>query len=103
MAWLGWIAFGLMFAWWVMSMMHTMRRRIHLTDYAIYLLLSDDIRGDHQQKFREWIRSAEARDAADLSHRAHGVVENMAAHLGRGGSTLATHAMVWQVRKAATG
>jgi hypothetical protein len=54
----GWIACGAMFLWYVASMLHSMRRRIHLESYATLLLLSEEFYETHRRKFREWIATA---------------------------------------------
>ena len=94
---IGWFFFFALLVWFFASMMHFHKRRLYLRNYIVYLLLSDEIRGDHKFKFIEWARSVNVKDAMDLSNKAHGVIENMAAQLSAT-SKLAAHTMIWKVR-----
>jgi len=95
---IGWILFGVLLVWFIVSMKYSHTRRLYLRNYIVYLLLSDDIRGDHKNKFLEWIRSTQATDAVSFSNQAHTVIETMAEKLSKT-STLAAHSMIWQAKK----
>jgi hypothetical protein len=94
---LGWFLFLALLVWFFASMIYSHKRRLYLRNYIVYLLINDEIRGDHKFKFIEWARSVDVKDAMDLSQRAYGVIENMAAQLSAT-STLAAYTMIWKVR-----
>lgn len=98
---IGWILFALLLVWFFMSMRYSHPRRLHLQSYCVYLLLNDEIRGDHKRKFLDWIRTTDAKDARDLTLRATSAVENMAEQLA-GTSVLAAHAVIRDVKQAGT-
>lgn len=94
--WIGWVLFGLLLLWYFASQRFAHRKRLHLRNYVVYLLLDDTIRNDHKAKFEQWIRESDASNALELSSMAHSVIENMADSLAsKGSSTLAAHAMLW--------
>jgi hypothetical protein len=99
--WIGWILFALLLLWYVAGQRFSHRKRLHLRNYVLYLLLDDSIRMDHKAKFQQRIQQSNARDAMQLSSQAGNVIENMADSLGAGGSTLGAHAMLWNSDAAA--
>jgi len=105
---LPWILFALAVAWHFFSLRLSIRRRIHLENYVVYLLMSDGIRQQHKADFERWIVQAKSPDALALSSAAHRVIDNMAERLGAGdpaiaasASILGAHAMIWQFKKGA--
>jgi hypothetical protein len=102
MEWIGWGLFVLLLLLYFASMNFAHRKRLHLRNYIIYLLVDDSVREDHKAKFEQWIRQSSASNAMELSSRAHSVIENMADSLAsEGSSTLAAHAMLWNSAAAA--
>lgn len=99
--WIGWVLFGLLVLWYFAGQRFSHRKRLHLRNYIVYLLLDDSIRNDHKAKFGQWIQQSDARDAMHLSLQAGNVVENMADSLAAGGSTLGAHAILWNCDAAA--
>ena len=99
--WIGWILFGLLLFWYIAGQRFSHRKRLHLTNYVLYLLLDDSIRTDHKAKFGQWIQQSKAQDAMQLSLQASNVIERMADSLAAGGSTLGAHAMLWNSDAAA--
>jgi hypothetical protein len=75
-----------------------MKKRINLSSYAVYLLLSDQIREGHKAKLIEFIRAQQG-DALALTNATMDAIENMADELSSKGSILAAHSMIAQVRK----
>jgi len=66
--------------------------------------MEDKIREDHQAKLKEWIRTSNARTAAELGERASGVIEGMADSLAsnsKAPSMLAALSMLWNSDAAA--
>lgn len=74
------------------------KQRLHLESYIMYLLLDDNIRADHRQKFQDWIKQTEAKDASDLSFKAHVCVADMAESLAENGSLLYAQALAWDCK-----
>lgn len=63
---LGWVIAGVLLLWYF-AQMNLHKKRLHLRNYNVYLLLSDRIRTNHRNKFEQWIRDAEVRGAFQLS------------------------------------
>lgn len=106
MATIAWILFVLAVVWHFSSQRLNHRKRNQLESYAVYLLLSDDIRRRHQADFQQWIAQSNASNALALSTAAHQVVDSMAERLGVGdpgrpgsSSTLGAHAMLWRFKQ----
>ena len=99
--WIGWILFGLLLFLYIAGLRFSHRKRLHLTNYVLYLLLDDSIRTDPKATFGQWIQQSNARDAMHLSLQASNVIESMADSLSAGGSTLGAHAMLWNSDAAA--
>ena len=98
---LGWILFVLMVIWYFKSMRFSHVKRLNLTSYVVYLLLSEELRTNHQQNFMEWISTSSFQDAMSLSHQAGAVIENMADNLATGedSSILGAHGLLWQFKQ----
>jgi hypothetical protein len=73
----------------------SIQRRLNLESYAIYLLLNDDIRENHKEKFKQWIAQATAKNAFDLAFDARNAIADIANRLADD-SVLAASAMVWK-------
>jgi hypothetical protein len=102
MGWIGWALLVLLLLWYFASQTFSHRKRLHLRNYIVYLLIDDSIREDHKAKFAQWIRQSGASNALELSSMAHSVIESMADSLAsKGSSTLAAHAMMWNSDAAA--
>lgn len=97
---MGWIIAIMVVLWFVAAQRLSHRKRLHLRNYVIHLLLNDSIRDDHKGKFEEWIRHSDARDAMQLGVRACNTIENMADSLGRQ-APLGAHSMLWNSAAAA--
>lgn len=69
----------------------------NLEAYIVYLLLNDDIREDHRQKFLGYLAENKplVKDAQDLSSRAFEAIQNISDELGEKGSLLSAHSMIW--------
>ena len=59
-AWIGWILFGLLLLWHFAGSLLSRRKRLHLRNYIVYLLLDDPVRSDHKRKFEQWIQQSNA-------------------------------------------
>lgn len=77
----------------------SMKKRLNLAAYSVYLLLDDVIREGHQIKFFEFIRQQNG-DAISVSRSAMRAIEQIADELGSKGSLLDAHAMIWKVKTA---
>ncbi len=101
----GWIALGLMTALLVINVFwfnrYQMERRLSIEQYAIYLLLNDEVREDHKVKFVDWIKGAKADSLAALGMLATQAIDEMASHLAENGSVLTASMMVWEVKTQA--
>jgi hypothetical protein len=98
---LGWLLFGVLLWWYVFSVKYAHSRRCHLRSYLVYLLLDDNIREDHKEKFREWITQRHMSDASSLGYAAHNVIEIVAEKLANGNapSLSAANALIWRVKQ----
>jgi hypothetical protein len=92
--WIGWVLMGVIAFFWFSTQQFSQRKRRHLNDYVIFLLLKDDIRNDHKAKFEQWIRQSGAKDAMQLGMRAHTVIESMADSLATE-VPLGAHSALW--------
>jgi hypothetical protein len=102
MEWIGWVLFVLLLFWYFAGLNFSHRKRLHLRNYIVYLLIDDAIREDHKAKFGQWIRQSNERNALQLSSMTNNVIESMADSLASGGSsTLGAHAMLWNSDAAA--
>jgi hypothetical protein len=90
----GWIFAVAIVLWFVAAQRFSHRRRLHLRNYVVYLLLNDTIRNDHREKFEEWIRTSGARDAMQLGVRACNTIESMAESLDKH-TVLGAHSTLW--------
>lgn len=93
--WIGWTLFVLLFVWYVASMWNMAGRNNHLISYVVFLLLSDDIRADHKEKFKDWISKSDETRADHLAGRANVVLRRMADSLAIKGSALSASAFIW--------
>jgi hypothetical protein len=85
---------GVIAFFWFSAQQFSQRKRRHLNDYVILLLLKDDIRNDHKPKFEQWVRQSGAKDAMQLGMRAHTVIESMADSLATE-APLGAHSALW--------
>lgn len=92
----GWILFVVLSAWYVASMSHTVKKMTNLESYVVFLLLSDDIRGDHKKKFQNWISKSKETRPADLRGRASDALQLLADSLAEKGSILSSSALIWK-------
>ncbi|UCG89139.1 MAG: hypothetical protein JSW71_11615 [Gemmatimonadota bacterium] len=83
--------------WWQYRFSH--RKRINLQAYAIYLLLSDQIRDDHQLKFFDYLVNLDTDYPLKAAYLATGAVERMSSELAEKGSLISAAAMIQQVRR----
>ena len=88
---LGWILFGIIVLWHFHSLSHNQKKRNHLGCYIIYLLLNDEIRGDHKKKFGDWIKDSDISHATKLTLNALFAIEKMA----NTSDILTASGMVW--------
>jgi len=95
----GWILFAVLFVWYVASMSYTAKKMTHLESYVVFLLLSDDIRGDQKQKFQNWISKAKETRPANLRGRASDALQLLADSLAEEGSALSSSALMWRYRR----
>ena len=97
----GWIFFGILLVLYFSSMKYTHRRNLNLSNYAIYLLLNDEIRRGHKEKFTDWIIQTEAIDSKSFALKSWHVIDRMSENLAESGSFLAAHAMIWDYKSKA--
>ena len=90
---LGWVLFALAVVWCIAQLNYHSKLLLHFENYIVYLLLSESIYTDHQEKFRQWIKECPATDSQDLGLRAHGTIARMSEALASE-STLAATAMI---------
>ena len=94
----GWILFGVLLVWYVANMVYVSKRMNRLESYAIFLLLSDDIRADHKTKLQQWISKSREARAVDLRARAADALRLLADSLAAKGSILSSSALVWKCK-----
>jgi hypothetical protein len=82
------------------------RKRNHILGYAVYLLLSDEIRERNKQDFLIWLRRQEANGPHQLWFKSTFAIEKMSDDLargdeatGKGSSVLGAPAMLWAARR----
>ena len=84
-------------------MVYTAKKMKNLESYVVFLLLSDNIRGDHKKKFQDWISKSKETRPDDLRERASDAVKLMADSLAKGGSALSSSAFIWRHKSASEG
>jgi hypothetical protein len=102
MMYVGWILFIISAIWFWKSYKYSQVKRIHLNSYIIFLLLRDNVREDHKQKFVDWVQNTEFKDANMLSIRASKVIEDLAdrwAASDEGNLLLASHGLLWNLKR----
>ena len=75
---------GLLAVWFLGMSVFSQPRRNHLLGYAVYLLLSDDIRERNKQDFLVWLRRQEAERPHRLWIKSSFAIERMSENLARG-------------------
>jgi hypothetical protein len=75
---------------------------VNLQAYVVYLLLNDQIREDHKEKFLAYLSETKpnVKNAEQLTLQAVEAIVNIAQELGTKGSSLSAHAMIWNFDKA---
>ena len=99
---LAWILLMALLVWHVASMTRTMRRRMHLSNYIIYLLVDDDIRADQKKKLEEWIPTSGAANASQLYSMTRSALESYIEGWAKasGAPILATQSKLWETDAA---
>ncbi len=101
---LAWILFALSCVLFVLFFLplyvRSQNKRNHLCDYAVLLLLSDEIRQEQRAKFIRWVHEDRAENAMALSSDAVFAVERVADGLASSAG-LAAHAALWKEKNNA--
>ena len=72
------------------------KKRLHLFNYALYLLLDDRMHADQQRKFEDWIRNSGATNPPRLFSMARQVLETHIEKWAKATpSTVAAHGLLW--------
>jgi hypothetical protein len=70
-----------------------------LRNLIVIILLDEQAYQKQKRGMRDLVASIEAKDAIDLSTRVFSSVGQFANQIAESGSSLASHAMLWQVKK----
>jgi hypothetical protein len=95
----GWIFFALLLIWYFVHMRYILHKMMNLESYIVFLLLSDDIRADHKNKFQQWISNSKATHAGNLRVRASSALQLLADSLAEKGSALSSSAFIWKYKR----
>ena len=71
-------------------------KRLELAGYIIGLLLDDEFRENHKQKFDEWVQQSDAFSERDFRKSVHRTVADMAHKLE---ATLYAHQLILKYKK----
>ena len=74
------------------------KERVHLANYALFLLLSDEIVHAHRASLHELVRDFEANNAMDLYLEAMRSMDHLASELA-GTTAAGVHAGLWALKK----
>lgn len=94
MMWLGWGLFAFAAFMYIGGMRLSHNKRQNLTEYIVYLLLSDETHNHHKNEFKKWIRNFKAKDAQALFIGSGFIIEAMADNLAKN-APLGAAAILW--------
>lgn len=96
MTWVIVVLLLLLLLWQVSSLTLSHKRRLHLFNYTLYMILDDAMRADQRAKFEDWIRKCAAKDQRQLFSMARQVLEGHIENWAKATpSTVAAHALLW--------
>jgi len=102
MSYVAWILLIILGALFVKSVSYMQKKRLHLRSYVVLLLLRDDVREDHKQKFADFVRNTEAENAMHLLSTAESAIEKLADQYALNAETssvLRANVLVWNLKK----
>ena len=103
---MGWIFFGILLVWYIVSMYRSASKRNHLTYFIVYLLLSDKVYEAQKKGFTDWIKNTKAENADQLAILSSDAVERLADQLAAGdptnpgtSSTIGSTILLWKTKE----